>query len=982
MKPFSLWLERKKASLCILAGICALSLFVIINSGEKINENKGGFYAVRIKHYGIDAAEMERSVTIPLEDALFSISGVHSIQSSSENSLSNVYIRFRPGTNGRYEAVRDAAQRIYETLPSSAQRPEILSSGNSRIPVWSAAVVNEESENAAQILEKIVKPRFESLEGAGEVIVSGTGLKEIYITFDQEKLSILGLEPYAAASFLGMNDSIFSGGSVIQGDREYIVSVDGRYEETGKALIPAGEGKYVALSDIAKVTEHEREPDTFSRLNGKKTVSVAIMGKYGADLRKLSSDIKKELASLSVPLEFTVLSDLGAEESAAFKSVFNAALTGAVMVALISFLLNRRNRFNFSGLFCALAIPLICLISISILVSGGFSLDRLLLAGIAAGVGTAIDAVILCSEKLRKCTDYKSALLSLKSLTGPLVAGCATTVAALIPLLAIDSGGVKIIASAIAVVTVVSLVLSLTFLPPLLLWGIKNGGKNRSFKIFHSLLRPSRRALASVVRFSSRYPVIILLISAAITLFAITMLFLKGVDTSSYASGDSVYAQVEFDGGLLMEEVDRLLASYSEKLLSVTGVKNVETGAKTGSGSLLISFDPKLTKAHIVRDSAKQIFIPGGFVFFHENSVKERYWEIIIYGDEDQKCRELARKLANICAEYPLIHERVLNFKEGSKKLILLPDREVFAEANISFSAAANRARLGVYGPVAYKRINSNGETDVRIRTNNDVTRQSREGTMSLLVSGGNESAVSSLRIDSLMLTKEETEPSSIRRDNRRRAASITISTKPMDPRRVKRELSELFKKLDLPSGYSIEFDPEAVRESESLTATVLSLVMALVFCYMIIASINESFKIPLLVLCAIPPSLAIPALCLVLSGSSYNSAVACAFIAVSGMTINAAILCVDGIKTSASVYSALRNKMPALLSTTGTTVAGALPFLFLTENANTLIRTLSLVGALGVACSCLCSITLIPSLVSLTKIPLVRNKNLNRGKK
>jgi len=970
MKTYSTFLERKKASLCILAGICAAAFFIIINSNEKIRENTGGAYAVKIKHYGIDAAEMERTITIPLEDMLFSIPGVMSVQSSSENSLSSVFVRFRPNMKGRYEAVRDAAQRVYETLPSSAQRPEILSSNNSRVPVWSAAVISDDLNNAAQILEKIVKPRLERLEGAGEVIVSGTGLNEFYITFDQEKLSVLGLEPSAAASFLGMNDSIFSGGSIIQGTKEIIITVDGRYSSLEDAIIPAGEGRLIALSDIAQVTEQEREPDIYSRLNGKKTAGLAIMGRNGADLRKLSSDIKRELSrdnsQLSLPLEFTVLSDLGAEESAAYKSVINAALTGAIMVAFISFLL----RMNAAS---SLAIPLICLLSIAALTAGGFSLDRLLLAGIAAGIGTAIDAVILCSEKLRKCKSYASASASLSALTGPLIAGGATTIAALIPLSSIEDNGAKIIAGAIAVVTVVSLLLSLTLLPPLLLWRLNqkkiNAAINTPQKIkfaLRALSRKSCRLLASTVKYCAHRPYFFIAISIIITLSAIFMLFAKGNDTASYGSEDSVYAQVEFDGSLLAQEVDRLLAAFSEELLSIDAVLNVETGARTGSGSVLISFDPKRTKAHIVRDAAKQIYIPGGFLFFHENSVNDRYWEIFIYGDEDQKCRELAEELAYICADHPLIRERVLNFKKGGRKLILIPDREIMAKSNVSFSSAASRARLGVFGPVAYKRINADGEIDVRIKTGADVMRQSREGTLDLIVSG-------SLRISSLMTVRDETEPSSIRRDNRRRSASITISTKPMDPRRVKKELSSKIASLDLPPGYSIEFDPEAIRESESLSATVLSLILAVIFCYMIIAGINESFTVPLLVLSAIPPSLAIPALALILLGSSYNSAIACAFIAVSGMTVNAAILCVDAIKRRAqtkklktvlNIYSALREKLPALLSTTGTTVAGAIPFLFLTEGANTLIKTLSLTGALGVACSCLCSVTVIPSLL------------------
>jgi multidrug efflux pump subunit AcrB len=1018
MKGFFSWLERKKACLCILAAVCAVSLFVIINSNEKIKENTGGSYVVKIKHYGIDAAEMERSITIPLEDALSAIPDIMTVLSSSENSLSSVFISFKPGGRGRYEAVRDAAQKIYESLPSSVQRPEIISSNNSRVPVWSAAVSSADIEkniSAAQILEKIVKPRFESLEGTGEVLVSGVGLKEIIIILDQEKLIFLSLEPETVASYLGMNDSIFSGGTIISESIEIIITVDGRYGGTDSAgthdisslenaLIPLGNGKTVKLSEIALITEQERTPDILSRLNGRKTAGIAIMGRHDADLRKLSGDIKKELISLSGPLndlEFSVLSDLGAEEAAAFRSVFNAALLGAIMVAVISFLLNSGKRAKYSGFFCALAIPLICLISIAALSMSGFSPDRLVLAGIAAGVGTAADAVILCSEKLRKNVNYAGAQAALSELAGPLIAGAATTIAALLPLSSIEDGISRIIACAIAVVTITALILSLTLLPPLLLWGINLVKKPIPYKriyclsphfslrrLLQKLSRKFCRLLAANINFCTRRPLLILSCGLILTAAAIFALFARGVDIAGYGSEDSVYAQVEFDGGLLAEEIDRLLTAYGEKLASNTGIKYVETGARTGSGSLLVSFDPKFTQAHFVRELAKQIPIPGGFVFFHENSAKDRFWEINIYGDEDKKCREIAGELARLCAGNPLIRECVLNFKQGSKKMILLPEREYFAESKIGYYNTASRIRLGVYGPVIYKKMDSKGETDVRIRTNgeynfsggvtpNNIIHQSREGTLGILVSGGDEKRNSVLRVDSLMKSREEIEPASIRRTDRRRTASITVTTKPIDPRRVNQELAGVFKKLDLPPGYSVEFDPIAIKQAHALSATVISLIMAVIFCYMIIASINESFTVPLLVLSAIPPSLAIPALCLVLSGSSYNSAVACAFIAVSGMTVNASVLCVDSlrlqmrvknIKNSLCIYLALRRKTSALLATTITTIAGAVPFLFLTESANTLIRTLSLVGALGVSCSFICSITVIPSLLFIFK--------------
>jgi len=1038
LQKHTAWLKRKKGSLCILAGICAAALFVIINSGEKINENNGDAYAVRIRHYGVNAAEMERSITIPLGDALYSIPGVMKIQSSSENSLSSVYVMFKPdaplkrSSKGRYEAVRDAVQSVYETLASSVQRPEIISSSNSRIPVWSAAVFdkskdisyNDQRENEdaliANLLEKTVKPRLESLEGSAEALVAGTGVKEIYITLDQEKLEILKLEPASIISYLAMNDSIFSGGSFIQSDKEIIMTIDSRYDRLESSLIPVGEGRFIELSEVANVSEQEREPEILSRLNGRRTASIAVMGRHGADLRKLSSEIKKELENLSLPVELIVLSDLGAEEAAAFRSALNAALSGAFMVALISFILNRKDNSYIPALLCALTIPVICLISAAVLSIVGLSLDRLLLAGIAAGIGTAIDAVILCSEKLRKCPDYNSAVNSLAELKGPLIAGGATTAAALIPLSAIGQSSfqfdtsVGIIANSIAVVTIISLVISLTLLPPLLLWRINKKTKESDEKKKNTALsflsRKLCRFLARIINFCAGYPSIVLLTGIVITITAGFLLFVKGVDTSVYGSEDSVYGQVEFNGGLLAEEVDRLLTVYSDQLSEIKGIKNIETGARTGTGSILISFDPKKTKSHLVKEAAKEIYIPGGFVFFHENSSNDRYWEIIVYGDEDQKCRQIAKEMAIITAGHPIIRECVLNFKEGNKKISLIPDREILSKSNISFSSAASRVHLGVFGPVGYKRMEQDDEIDVRfkiaknensftalnasaITSSISASRQTREGILNLLVPSENIKQAegispesSSLYINTLMLAEDEIEPSSIRRDNRRRSASITISTRPMDPRRVKQELEKIFNMIELPQGYSIEFDPDAIKQSEDLTATILSLIMAIIFCYMIIASVNESFTIPLIVLSAVPPSLAIPALCLALSGVSYNSAVACAFIAVSGMTVNAAILCVDSCKlrlqkiktkNKLNIYCALRKKMPALLATTGTTIAGAVPFLFLTENANTLIRTLSLVGALGVTGSFLCSITIIPSLLSIN-INYIKFKNKN----
>jgi multidrug efflux pump subunit AcrB len=1065
------WLDRKKASLCVCFGICALSVFIIAFPG---NPRRGGFgasYTVTLRHYGVDVREMERSAAVPLEDALAAIPGVRGVMSSSENGRVRAFVRFDRKKPGQYEAVREAAQRVYEGLPSSAQRPEILSSDNSRIPVWSAAVVNSTEDtgppdsglyaggNTAALLERIIKPKLEGLEGAGEVEISGAGLMEILIALKADKAAVLGLGPHDIAAALGNNDLILPGGRLEKDGQEILIVVDGRYEDGSgpvdsplpAALIPLGNGRTIRLGDIASVSEQEREPETLSRLNGKKAAVISVMGSSGADLRKLSRRIKTALdetgvfAPASRSLELIVLSDRGAEETAAYRSLLTAALEGSLAVALMVFLLGFGKRSGFAGgahaggepsrpasggaagLVCALAVPGVCLFSAALLSLFGFPLDRAVLGGIAAGLGAAVDAAILCSEGLRFCRNTGEARSALDRLKAPLISGSVTTAVSLLPLGALESmaGGIAAMAWAIGLVNIVSLVFSLTLLPPLFLWGMSPGRKalpafprqrrsggfgplSPASRVLRSLarrvLRFGRRFLAADLRLCIKHPVMVLSAGLLFSAAGVLAILLCGTDPEGGFSEDSLFAQVEFEGGLRAQEVDRLLADYADRLLAAGEIKNIQTSARTASGSVLISFDGKKTKASRIRESARTVTIPGGFVYFPESSPEERNWEIKIKGDDDGRCRELAIRAAALCAALPLVKEGVLNFKEGSGRITLIPDRERLAQWGFVFSGAAGTARWGVHGPVAYKRIGPQGETDVRVR-GTDRREPSREETLGILVSAGPDERGEPrgpLRLDSLMKVREGREPASIRREDRRRTASISIRTAVMDPRRARREVAGVLKNIDLPPGYTVEFDPEAIRRAEALSGTVLFFLLALVFCYMVIASVHESFGIPLAVLSVVPPSLAFPALCLAFSGAPLNPAAACAFVAVSGMAVNASVLSAGGLgpflefrgggtgnggsaggnnaggKNSDggfALYRGLREKIPVLLATGGTTIAGAAPFLFLREEANVLVRTLGLVSALGVGASCFCSLCIVPALA--VKYPKIFNSGI-----
>jgi multidrug efflux pump subunit AcrB len=439
------WLQRPVAALCAVLALTAVSVFGI-REGRGDRQNRDSGYTITLRHHGVNAAEMERSAAIPLEDALSSIAGVKTLISTSENGRARIFVRFDGKAPGRYEAVREAAQGVYETLPSSAQRPELRSASDSRIPLWTAAVFSTGDEALlGQYLERIVKPALEALEGAGEVEISGTGLPEIIVALKPEEAAARGLDASGIAASLGENDLLLPGGFIRAGDREILITLDGRYPDIRaleEALLPLGGGGSFRLGDLALVREQNRESESLSRLNGKRAAMLAVFPGADADALKLSALIGEELARFAdLPLRFEVLSDRGAEEAAAYRSVLAAALQGALAVALMAALLGggKTGGRVAGALICALTVPLICLLAAALLSFLGFSLDRGLLAGLSAGSGAAVDAAILSSDGLGKARTIGEGRALLRKLRLPLISGSVTTIAALLPLTAMES---------------------------------------------------------------------------------------------------------------------------------------------------------------------------------------------------------------------------------------------------------------------------------------------------------------------------------------------------------------------------------------------------------------------------------------------------------------------------------------------------------------------------------------------------------------
>ncbi|GMO28853.1 MAG: hypothetical protein Ta2F_04240 [Termitinemataceae bacterium] len=1018
------WLNKPVAAASIAFIILSAALVLAINALNNNGSDDLSAFSITIKHYGINAKEIERTIAVPLEDSLYSINDIKSVLTVSENGKASAYITFKKSglfflnkiTEGRYEAVSEAAQRVYEKLPSSAQKPEIATSTETRRPVWTAALYASSSSSSSsnenfslsKIIESSIKPALKSVEGVAEVEVSGSGTNEIIIALKPEEAALCGITGDGIANYLAATDVLSPAGIISENEKEIIVMVDGRYKEIAdlkNALLPLEYGKTIKLCDIADVIEQDREPDTLARLNGEKTIIVAVFPNYGASQGKLSKAIRKQVEELKkYPVKFEILSDNGKEETDAFSSVLFAALQGALAVALISALLIKGNtKRNILPVICSLVVPYICIVSACMLIVSGFSFNKILLTGIASGLGAAVDTTIICCEYLNKCKSVTEIKKKLREIKSPLISGSLTTIIALLPVILSPFATKEIItiACTIAAVNIVSLVLALSILPPLFSLNFKSKIKSsdaeqhdvfvlhssRMKRIIRVIKRKMMRSFTYMFDFSLHKPKIICAVSILITAFGVIALVVSGTDTEETENESTIYAQIEFNDGIRMDVVDKSLENWARNIKRNDGIVSVQCSSHVDSAIVLVSFTPKEIAPNDVRKILKGEKIPGGFLYIPESTRTDKIWSITINGDSTEKCKMLSQELAKKCSVIPIVQETVLNFKDGSKSITFVPDRKRIAELtgnnnqNFLFTNMANTLRWNVHGPVAYKRLIKNKisaaaggadvhEIDVRIRGMGLEVPEKKELEETLLnVSSDNEDAL--VKLNSVFIGKESREDSSIRRLDRRRVASISVRTANADPRKIKSIIMPYFNDVEIPSGYSVNFDPDAIEAAQTLSKSVFYFLLALLFCYIVIASVNESFTNPLIVLSVVPVSAAVPALCLTVLGYKFNASAACSLLAVCGIAVNSAVLILDNIllqkdMAKHSFYKAVRERFPALMATTGTTILASLPFIFLKENANTTIKVLSIVTVSGVSVSFICSIFLIPSLMML----------------
>ncbi|TMQ50465.1 MAG: efflux RND transporter permease subunit [Candidatus Eisenbacteria bacterium] len=395
-----------------------------------------------------DAApgDVEQFVTRPVEEAVGVVPGLSRLHSISRPGQSEVTMEFASGTRMDLASLAAREKLDLVTLPREAKRSAILRFDPSLDPIMRVRLSGGGNlQRLRRIAERTIQTDLEGAAGVAAVRVAGGEEEEIQIEVDAHRLTATGLTLADVTRRLGQENVNLAGGSLTEGQAEYLVRVANQFltpGEMGGIVLASRPDGVVRLADVASVARGSRERDVVARVGHDEAVEIAVYKEGDANTVAVARTVKARLKKLPLPPEMKLITvaDQSRFIESSVQNVVEAALIGGLLAILVifAFLLDLR-----STLIISLSIPLSVFATFVAMYRMGLSLNLMSLGGLALGVGMLVDDSIVVLESIFRVREKGASVRQAASQgTGivamAITASTLTTVVVFLPLVFVE----------------------------------------------------------------------------------------------------------------------------------------------------------------------------------------------------------------------------------------------------------------------------------------------------------------------------------------------------------------------------------------------------------------------------------------------------------------------------------------------------------------------------------------------------------------
>ncbi len=980
----NLFIKRPKLAIVIsLAIILAGMLMINMLPLEEYPSITPPQVVVTATYAGASSDVVESTVAAPIEAQLNGVEDMIYMSSTSRNGQYELTLYFAIGSDPDMAVVnvQNQLQLVTPRLPEDVKRYGLSVKKSTGGPGLMMIAVNSpthtyDSLYIANYASIYIKDELARIKGVGKVSVFGSADYSMRIWLDAAKMANLGVsisEVNNAIQYQNTQSPAGDLGVEPMKNKQLIkltMRTKGRLQDVKEfediIVRSKPDGSQIKLKDIARIELGAESYSYFSRIGGRDSAIISISQLPEANAIDLSNKITKKMAELSKGfpqgIEYKIERDETDFVRESIKEVINAIGLAIVLVGIVTYMFLGSARAALIP-FCAIPVSLIGVFIFMNLL--GFSINLLILFGLVLAVGLVVDDAIVVLENtqrhIQEGKNPKDATeITMKEVFGAVLATSLVLMAVFVPvsfMAGITGQMFRQFALCIASSIGLSTLVALTLAPALCSMILKSGEEHSHFVViqkFDEWFNKVRDKYLVGAKFFIDSPV------ATVVTFLIIILFIgfmgKIIPSGFLPTEDkgAIFAQIQLPDGSSASRTDIVATEIESKILNIPGVENTITMVGfSGENTALIvarlaewserkskdlsmqSIMSKMQKEFSDYPAAKiAVFAPpsisglgmfGGFEY-----------QLLDKGDRTpQELYEEAEKLIAAANKNPAFQLVYTSFTANLPQLLLNVNADKAMAQGVEISEIYS-ALAGYFGKSYVNDFNKYGRV-YRVYLQADSEFREKPADIEKIFVKNKYGTM--VPLTSVVEVKEIVGPYSLTRFNMYPAITINGMTRPGVSSGEAMSIMEQISDEVLPDDMGYSWSGSSLQEHESSGQIGPIIAMSLVFVYLFLVGLYESWMLPIAVLLISPVALVGALFFQYVSGYSLDIYAQIGLVMLIGLSTKQAILIIEfakdahqeGMNIKDAAMQAAKLRFRAVMMTNIAFILGLLPLVFAT---------------------------------------------------
>ncbi len=921
--------------------------------------------SVRANYIGASPETMDTEVTSIVEGAVARVSGVRSIESSSEENNMRMRVEFNPGVDLNIAAsdVREAVSRVQRDLPDDVEQLTVIKADDDAQAIIQLSAYSDtlSKQELNERIEKDIAPDLLSIDGVADVQIDGAQPRAMQVKIYPARLSSYRIAVSEVIETLENTRFDVPAGSYKSEGQELIVRAFASVLEPPE-IERLRIRDDVRIGDIADVYFAPDDVESYTMLDGRMVIGLGIVRQAGSNTIDISNEVAERLQRINDRTDdYTIVTTSDDAEyirGALSEVVITLAFAVLIVLVVIAVFLGQWR----ATMIPAVTMPVSLIGTLAAIWAFGFSINLLTLLALVLATGLIVDDAIVVLENIQRLRSkgqekMAAAVLGTRQVFFAVIATTITLVSVFLPIAFLPGETGRLFREfglVLAIAVVISSFVAIT-LCPMMASRLPNLSKSSPFMArirggFDNIGSAVSGFYFRTLRSLLNHAMIAVLIAIGLAAGGIAGFFMLDQELLPTEDRGSIRVFMTGPDGASLaytdaqaRKVEDVLRAYKDDG-TITSIYSIIGRWDKNRAFIIANLKDWDNREISQMDLAEQLNgvvsdIPGSQVrIIQGSSLSFRGGgggglEIALLGNDYADILEAADNLA---AQLPERMDGVsdvrVQFDTSQPEMSFNIDREKAADLNVPMQRISESLRVMV-DSYDVMDLSIDDQSVPILISPADGAINSTADLLNVFVTNTNNELIP---LGAMVNVREQGVAAELDRVAQRRAIELDIGIEPGVP--LGDAMNDVRAITDeiLPTGISVLFLGEAATLEETSFEVAITFIIAFVIVFLVLAAQFESLGSAIIVMLTVPFGLAAAVFALLLTGQTLNLYSQIGLIMLIGLMTKNAILLVEfmdqlrdeGKSVDEAIIEGVEIRLRPVVMTVLSTVLGSLPLI------------------------------------------------------